>query len=415
MYVEHNFDKTPRQDCPGGEENSNGTEAIFGLTEESGQHNFLKPAGENPDQTNNFLQKLHIRNHELTSKETIYELPLEEAVNLENEPELFSEEDEYLFEDVRQAISEKDIIDLRANLQSILQANPNLGDDISLYREIDEAIGEKDIMQLRSDLRIIIQSETSHSQSYDEIEDYLSDELNDSSKLRFDNELMNNDSLAEDVKLFHEINESLCEKDVMKLRADLQRIRRESIEPENQQKRGMFFFKRKHTIWYVAAASIILLLGINVIFRGHTYTNPELYKEFYQPVKSDFGATRSETKSEDSRLNQAMAMMSSKEYDRALALFSDFPANESQNAVGNFYSGAIYQAKGEYSNAVQSFTKVLSQGDNLFIEQSEWYLGLCYLNLNQREKAILQFRKISGEKGYYQRQSMALLKKLEQE
>jgi hypothetical protein len=60
-----------------------------------------------------------------------------------------------------------------------------------------------------------------------------------------------------------------------------------------------------------------------------------------------------------------------------------------------------------------AFNNVIKQADNLFIEQSQWNIGLCYLGRNENEKAIKQFRRIVEQQGYYQKQAEKLLKKLE--
>ena len=105
--------------------------------------------------------------------------------------------------------------------------------------------------------------------------------------------------------------------------------------------------------------------------------------------------------------------MNNKNYDQALNKLNGILAKDKQSPVGNFYTGAIYQQTGKYDKAIQYYNTVIKEGDNLFVEQSEWYVGLCYLNRNEKEKAIRQFRKISWKGGYYQQQSNEILKKLE--
>jgi tetratricopeptide (TPR) repeat protein len=390
MEIIHNFDESPKEDCSGNNNCDSGTDALFGLTDECDELNHMKHYDEQSGQIDNFLQKIHLRNHEITANETFHKFSGEEA---EDESELLSEEDECLFSNVQQAIAEKDIIDLRANLQSIsqnisihqwnsedierylskdldmlkqglilyeAQSDRNLAEDINLFREIDEAIGEKDIMQLRSSLKSIIKFESSHSQSINKIEG----------------------------------------------------IDNSSLEQAIQQRQGILPLRLRNSIWYAAAASVIFLVAFSVIISSHSYSVPELYAKFYQPVKTDLGTTRSASMSDESILNLALSQMRIGEYDTALKLFTDVLTQDNQNVVGNFYSGAIHQEKGQYSEAIKSFTKVVAQGDNLFIEQSEWYLGLCYLGLNQRDNAIRQFRKISACDGYYRQESKKLLERL---
>jgi hypothetical protein len=421
-------------------------DAHFGLSDEIEEFINLDIGEEDIGDIGNFLQKLHLRNHTIASKESVYEVYRSDSIISDNESELLSEEDELMISNVQHAVSERDIMGLRANLKAISQSisshtwrsdeiedylsdelddevrlmienesqvNKNLKDDIELYREINQAIGEKDIQQLRSGLKTIIDFESSHSRSITEIEEYLSGELEEPLMNSFEGELLINEGLSAEVKLCREINEAIGEKDIMALRESLNNIKDSEIEKDSRQKRGISPPKLKKVVWYVAAASVILMLGLNITFQQQSYSAHELYNEFYRPLEGNLGATRSSSLPEERLLNQALMKMNNEEYDIALKLFSEILAKDQRNIAGNFYSGTIHQQKGQYVDAIHSFTNVISQGDNLFVEQSEWYIGLCYLNRNEREKAIRQFKKIAEYSGYYQEQSKAILRKLE--
>jgi hypothetical protein len=44
---------------------------------------------------------------------------------------------------------------------------------------------------------------------------------------------------------------------------------------------------------------------------------------------------------------------------------------------------------------------VIDDKNNLYIDQAQWYLALCYLNTNETEKAKQLFRIIGKENGIY--------------
>lgn len=420
-------------------------DARFGLSDEV--EKFVNLNAEDTEILNvgNFLQKLHLRNHKIASKETIYEVYREEEV-AEIESDMLSEEDELIINEVRQAVAEHDIMSLRSNLQSISQnisahkwqpeeienylsgeldeevrvmienealVNANLADDIHLFSEIDEAIVEKDIMQMRSNLKTIIEFESSHNRSVSEIEDYIYNELEEPLMSSFEEELLNNEGLAAEVKLAREINAAIGEKDIMALRESLKEIKASEDESESRQLHGIIPLKLRNAIWYAAVASVLLVLGLNITFQNQSSSPAALYKEFYLPADGNPGITRSAALPEERLISQALLDMNNKEFDKALSQLNEILAKDNQSAVGNFYTGAIYQQIGQYDKAIQYYNTVIRQGDNLFVEQSEWYIALCYLNRNEKEKAIRQFRKISWKGGYYQQQSNEILKKLE--
>jgi tetratricopeptide (TPR) repeat protein len=446
MKTKKNMRNTPEEKGLNDKSKGAAEDAHFGLPDEMEDFIDLNVEDDEILDVGNFLQKLHLRNHKLASKETIHEVYRTEEEVAESELDMLSEEDKMIINEVRQAVAENDIISLRANLQSISQnisahkwqsediedflsgdldkasksmienellVNLNLANDIKLHREINEAIEEQDIMLFRSNLKSIIEFESSHNRSVSEIEDYINQELEEPFMCSFEEELMNNEGLAAEVRLSREINDAIGEKDIMALREKLKVIKAAEDESESKQLRGITPLKLSKVVWYAAVASVLIVFGLNITFQNQTSSPTALYNEYYRPVDGNPGITRSVALPEERLINQALLNMNNKQYDKALGQFNDILAKDDQSAVGNFYTGAIYQQKGQFDKAIQYYTNVIKQQDNLFVEQSEWYIGLCYLNRNEKEKAIRQFKKIAWKGGYYQQQSNEILKKLE--
>ena len=80
--------------------------------------------------------------------------------------------------------------------------------------------------------------------------------------------------------------------------------------------------------------------------------------------------------------------------------------------VGHFYTGASLQETGKYQNAIKEYETVIIDKDNLFTEQAEWYIGLCYLQTNENRKAYRQFKKIAEKEGFYQQKAQSILNKI---
>jgi len=80
--------------------------------------------------------------------------------------------------------------------------------------------------------------------------------------------------------------------------------------------------------------------------------------------------------------------------------------------VGHFYSGVSLQELGKYQKAISEYETVITDIDNLFVEQANWYIGLCYLQTNEDKKAYKQFKKIAKEDGFYQLKAEAILRKM---
>jgi len=419
------------------------SEACFGLPEE-----IYNPVSLSVDfeeyEIGNYLQKLHIKNHVFASKEVVHEFISEEYELSETDQEMLSAMDEMIFEDISQAVAEKEITDLRANLQSIAQSvslhertfeeiecfasgeldheieklmkqeamtSASLSNEIDLHREISQAIEELDIIQLRSGLQDMMQNEYSHSRSIEEIDGYLTDELDDDTKALFEDELMVNAGLGADLAFHMEVDKAIAEADVISLRTSLHQIAMEE-RGRKSERLGIVPTRRRSLIWYAAASVLVFMVVFTSLIRHKSYTGQQLYTSYYQPYRVGASVSRSASVSRNS-LNNALLAIDRGEYVAALNLLESSSVKGQDAFTVNFYSGVAYQELGEYNRAIGSFTQVVQHGDNLLVEQSEWYIGLCYLMADERQKALAQFRSIASRNGFYGQESGKILKQLE--
>lgn len=249
-----------------------------------------------------------------------------------------------------------------------------------------------------------------NEKDFDRIENYLDDQLNENEILDFEKDLMNDLDLEMELNLHSEINEAIMEEDVMELRAKLEVI---DIPTTPAEKRKVKFQGKSR----IAAASMILLIGLAsmyFIFGNKTYTNEEIFMTYYKPY-STVGMTRSSSDADnaDRVLEQALQSYDSQNYRAALSLFQTILDKDSTNLTSNFYSGVSNIQIQEYLKANKNFAKVLEHKNNLFIEQSEWYLGICYLMTNEREKAIETYSAIAKGNSFYRTRAKEILNKLE--
>lgn len=393
------------------------------------------------------LPKIHLAQHNMAAKENIHHFYKEQQAQEAAADEEFSltPMDEAIFEDVQAALNEKDIQDLRANLQQIAanipahqrtpqeieQYNSNeldeslmtdfeqelilskdLEKDIELYKDIDRAAGETDIMDLRASLQAIQHTEASTAQKMEEIDQYLNNELNDEMLASFEAELAANPDLENELNLVAEIDTAIGEADIMDLRAKLGTISKE-INGEEKQKRA--FATRINTSRVAIAtiaASLVLILSIaGLVSKNSPSSDTELYSQYYQPYETT-GIFRSGDALIDSKLTKALHQLNNQDYQAAIGLFDQVLKIDPNNPVSNFYSGIAYQQTGQTQKALISYQNVIKDRDNLFIEQAQWYIGLCYLQDENRKKAYRQFTKIANSNSFYQEKASAILRKI---
>ncbi|MGQ1911732.1 hypothetical protein ACT3CE_18385 [Marinifilum sp. RC60d5] len=247
-----------------------------------------------------------------------------------------------------------------------------------------------------------------NEKDFDRIEDFLDGELSDEQLKKFEKDLLTDIDLKEDLQLHKEVDDAIMENDIMALRNKL-----EAIEtPSGAKRKRKIKFLSK---WNLAAASIVLFIGIGSLMflldNKNSYSNEKVYSSYYKPYNVVIN-TRSSDIAVDNILVSALKSYESKDYRTALGLFQKILDKDSTNITSNFYSGISNLEINQYNKANRNFTRVLKHKNNLFIEQSEWYLGFCYLMTNERQKAIKQFNLIAQGNSFYKTKAQEILDKL---
>jgi hypothetical protein len=418
----------------------------FGLSEElSSYQNMDRPVNTNDISSLGLsFPKIHLYQHKIAGKENIHQFYKEQfEADAVTEPESFTSFEEDIFSGVQNALEENDIADIRANLKQIarsipahhysveeidefiansmepaikaqfedeLALNTALALDVQLNREIDLAAAESDIMQLRASLMEIRQAETSPTSRIEEIEDYIYNELSEDKLASFEAELSSNQELAAEISLVKEIDLALKENDIMQLRSSLQGIAGD-IAAEKQEERSFTArISSKKILTSSVAASLILMLGITGLLSRQSSPG-EIYQKFYSTYQTS-GISRSAGTETNQTLALGLQKFNSKEYEEALILLQQVVSCDQNNAAGHFYAGAALQETGKYDKAINQYESVIVNSDNLFTEQAQWYIGLCYLQTNENKKAYKQFKKIAETQGFYQQKAKAILRKM---
>lgn len=245
--------------------------------------------------------------------------------------------------------------------------------------------------------------------NFDRIEDFLDGGLSDDQLKEFEKDLLNDPDLQMELDLHQEVDEAIMENDIMDLRSKLEAI---ETPPKEQEKRKFKYL----TKWNIVAASLALFIGLGslmfLVNNKSSYSNEKVYSNYYKPYKMVVN-TRSADANIDNMLVTALKSYEARDYHTALALFKQILDKDSTNITSNFYSGISNLEINEYGKANKNFTRVIKHKNNLFIEQSEWYLGFCYLMTNERDKAIKQFNTIARGNSFYKAKAQEILSKLE--
>ncbi len=386
------------------------------------------------------LPKVHVYHHEIASKENIHPFYKEQNPEEFLDEDLDEEWDNFELEGLEEAVLEKDILNLRDTLSSVsrsvripfsteeideyiqgnlteskrhefeeeLKVNSSLQREVKMHNELEHALAELDISDLRNKISSLMESETSWNVTEENIEDYIDGTLEDEILEEFEAELNENSDLKVEVTLRRNVNESVGEKDVISLRDRLGQIQHDvkgkdmkSIVPHT---------KMNQMRWWKAGVAIaVLLIALGGALKNQMGSSKQVYETFYEVPE---WSPRRSVESDGSYLQKANTYYNRGDYRKAIALCDEAISQSREAWVFHFFKGASLQNTGDYAMAIPEYTKVITQGDNLFIEEAEWYKSLCYLKLESHDKAKEQLLAIIERKGFYAQDAKAVLRRL---
>ncbi|MDY6800618.1 MAG: tetratricopeptide repeat protein [Bacteroidota bacterium] len=229
------------------------------------------------------------------------------------------------------------------------------------------------------------------------IDKYLNGEMNDQELKRFEHLLSSDVEVQEELELHQAIGDAIMEDDIMSFRDTMQMIYAE----DKKVKRQPAGFSRKKLFY--AAATIALLLAIGGIVKQLTqpdYDNHQIFDKFYQPYEVTVTYRSGNTETDRMLLN-ALQKYEDGNYEQALVLFEQLLEKRKDDMSINLYSGISYMEVAKYQKATQSFQTIITDNNNLFIEQAEWYLAMCYLKTEDNKKAKELLDELIKKESYY--------------
>ena len=238
------------------------------------------------------------------------------------------------------------------------------------------------------------------------IEQYLANEMSPYERVAFRKEIKSNPELSQELKLSQSIDSALMRDDVIDLRRKLilainagRVVKEVPVIRMNSRK------------WWYAAASMLALCAVAATLYLQTprnISNDSLFSQYYNS-ENIVDQTRS-----DQNIVEAVIKFQKKDFRTASELFKSILDKDNSNIAVWFYYGISNIEIQNYDNSIKAFTTIIKQNDNLYIEHAEWYLGLCYLKNNQKDKAIDQFAVVANNPDNFHRQEAKdILEKLQ--
>jgi len=161
--------------------------------------------------------------------------------------------------------------------------------------------------------------------------------------------------------------------------------------------------KKYHFLLWFTLITLLISFSFYININNENYN--KIYTKYYN--KSDItiiGSTRN-TSNARNKIIQGSILYENNKYEKALKTF-----NKIELTNIDFYLGITNMELGNYEKSINNFNKIIQHGNNIFINQSEWLLSLCYIKLNKKVDAILILSNIAKNTNHYKHnESLKLL------
>ncbi len=239
------------------------------------------------------------------------------------------------------------------------------------------------------------------------IERYNAGEMSEDEIKWFNKELEGNEKLREEVNLRKRTDKLLKNQEIISLRQKLAAIEksREKNIPVEKKKKSPAYLK------YAAVVVVMVAIGTLSIISNNNLSSEEIFSKFYKEyTPPTVQRTGTPVTNEDFTL--ALEFYNTHDYEKAASLFSKVLMNNPGDMQSVLLDGVSNFEYKKYPEAKQSFINVISDNNNLFIETAKWYLALCYVKTDEREKAIQHLEAIKNEGGIYENDAKKIIRKL---
>jgi len=242
------------------------------------------------------------------------------------------------------------------------------------------------------------------------LQKYLDNELSEKELARFEQELNASPELLVDLDLYREVDEAIADTEVLDFRAQLTNMREETRRSET----GKRVFRFTRPWHYAASAALALLVAIGLAtVLGRPLSNKDLFVKYMKPYELVLTNRSMDNEATQLWMNKAQENFLNGEFEAAIDCFEEVLELNSNKMEAEFYKGVSQMEIERHKEASESFTRVIEQNDNLYIQKAEWYLAGCLLAMDQTDRARRQLAMIaSSANHYYKEDAEKILKRM---
>ncbi|MDP4221693.1 MAG: tetratricopeptide repeat protein [Bacteroidota bacterium] len=237
------------------------------------------------------------------------------------------------------------------------------------------------------------------------IERYNAGEMDEAEMQWFRKELRENQKLRKEVELRNKTDDILKNQDLMNLRNKLNAIEKQRAVTMPVRR------NRQPVIKYAAVIAALIILGSLALLTNKRQSTDELIDRYYKPYETA-SASRSAEFINNSDYNLAVEYYNIRDYRNAAIYFSRVLEKDPDNMHSTLLNGISNFEIQNYSEAKRSFSKVIDNNDNYYIDHAQWYLAMCYIRTDERSKAVQELTLIKNSNTIYTKPARKLLRNL---
>jgi hypothetical protein len=245
-------------------------------------------------------------------------------------------------------------------------------------------------------------------QYYDWIKKYTDNNMSESDRSSFKNELKKNSLLSDEYNHYLKMIRERNKGSVDKLSQRFKEIDTE-LDKELEFKNSVSSLKRVYLKRCVGvAAAILLLISITLFIKTSVNIN-QITEQYWE---EDRGLPLFMEPSSNVNLSDAMVNYQDGKYAIALERMSILNTNNKNDTL-NYYMGNCLYKLDNLEKAKKMFKEVLKNKKSVFLEKAEYRLAFCYLP-NNKNWALTLFKKIKNTPFHlYQIQAKEILKHIQ--
>ena len=235
--------------------------------------------------------------------------------------------------------------------------------------------------------------------TFELIERYLAGDLPPEEKAAFEERLLKEKALAEELekqRLTHMAT------DIYAQLLTKEKIKTISQQVVNSKKRT------RRLLSLAAAIAILIIAGGGYFFGSNNYSNQALAQKYFDVYPDRITTMGAIT---DVSIEQGMKAYNEKKFDDALDIFSSLPDTIEQYELIELYIGITRLGTDQVSAAINTLEQITNSG-NQYAEAAQWYLALAYLENENPEAAIILLNKIVQDESFQSSNAERLLKNL---